>query len=159
MQAEEHVSQAPADDLCAHVRPGDWPFQVALTLDEQLGITDALVSCRECGQPYLVEMLDWKDDHRVLRVSVLEPARATRVVRDLTRGSCDIRRAGAEIHHLQTQSTFSRWLLLIRASRLGIEAVVPKPLDRPLPGGSWRELPCDGSWVDYARSYTSMTNG
>jgi len=146
-------------DLCSHVRPGDWPFEVALTLDEQLGITDALVACRMCGRPYLIEMLDWQGDHRVMRVSVLEPSRAAGVLRDLTRGSCDVSRAGAEVHHLQTQSAFSPWLLLIRASRMTIEAVVPTPVDRPLPGASWRKLPCDGSWVGYARSYTSMANG
>jgi hypothetical protein len=152
-------SRAPADNLCEHVRAGTWPFQVDLTLDEHQGITDALVSCRACGRPYLIEMLDWQGDQRVMRVSVLEPERAAGVLRDLTRGSCDIGRAGAEIHHLQTQSTFSPWLLLIHASRMVIDGVVPRPPERRLPGGNWRELPCDGSWVDYARSYTSMTNG
>ncbi|MFU8814206.1 MAG: hypothetical protein ACNA7W_02600 [Pseudomonadales bacterium] len=146
-------------DLCAHVRAGAWPFQTTLTLDEHLGVTDALVSCRHCGQPYLIEMLDWQGDQRLMRVSVLDPALAAGVVRNLTRGSCDLRRAGAEVHQLQTHSTFSPWLLLIRASAPRIDAVVPVEAGARLPGGSWRELPCDGSWVGYARSKTSITNG
>jgi hypothetical protein len=145
--------------LCDHVKPGSWPFAVELTLDEHLGPTDALVTCRDCGQSYLLEMLDWRGDQRVMRVSVLDAAAAARVIRDLTRGSCDIRRAGAEIHHLQTQSVFSPWLLLIDARRGVIDGVVPLSPDTRLPGASWRELPCDGRWVDYARSKTSITNG
>jgi hypothetical protein len=147
------------NDLCEHVRPGGWPFRVALDLDEHMGITDALVTCRYCDRPYLIEMLDWQGPLRVMRVSILDSAQAAGVIRDLTRGSCDVRRAGAEVHHLQTQTPFSRWLLLIRATMPVIEAVVPVEAETRLPGGSWRELPCDGSWVDYARSKTSMTNG
>jgi hypothetical protein len=145
--------------LCDHVFPGGWPFVVELTLDEQFGPTDALVTCRHCRRPYLLEMLDWLGDQQVMRVSVLEPDAAARVIRDLTRGSCDARRAGAEIHHLQTQSAFSPWLLLIDTRKSTLDAVVPLPPDTPVPTVSWRELPCDGRWVSYARSKTSMTNG
>jgi hypothetical protein len=154
----QNLPPAPME-LCEHLRPGVWPFHIALTLDEHLGVTDALVTCRHCARPYLIEMLDWSGDRRVMRVSILDPAEAAGVIRDLTRGSCDIRRAGAEVHHLQTRSAFSRWLLMINVTIPVIEAVVPVEANAKLPGAGWRELPCDGSWVDYARSKTSITNG
>jgi hypothetical protein len=146
-------------EFCDHIEPGGWPFQVALTFDEHLGLTDALVTCRHCDRPYLIEMLDWEANRRVMRISMLDPVQAATVVRDLTRGSCDIRRAGAEVHHLRTQSAFSPWLLLIDMQGPIIEAVVPMPHGIRLPGGGWRDLPCDGRWVAYARSKTSITNG
>lgn len=155
----QHSPTTSTAELCEHVRADSWPFDVTLTLDEHLGVTDALVSCRQCGQPYLLEMLDWQADQRVMRISVLGRSQAAGVIRDLTRGSCDLGRAAAEVHHLRTLSTFSRCLLLIQARTPVIEAVVALPPDVRLPGGSWRELPCDGSWLSYARSKTSMTNG
>jgi hypothetical protein len=145
--------------LCDHVAAGVWPFQVELTLDEHLGPTDALVTCRHCGRWYLLEMLDWRGAHRVMRTTLIDAAAGVGLIHDLTRGSCDIRRAHAHIHHLQANSVFSRWLLLVDAQRSVIEGVVAVPEDARLPGSSWRELPCDGSWVDYARSKTSIANG
>ena len=51
-------------DLCQHVKVGVYPFQLQLCLDEHLGMTDALVTCTECDKPYLLEMLDWRDNER-----------------------------------------------------------------------------------------------
>jgi hypothetical protein len=145
-----------AAELCEHLRPGSWPFQVDLVIDEHLGVTDALMSCRHCGRAYLLEMLDWRAPFRVMRIAALDPADAGRLVRDLTRGSCDISRAGAEVHHLRTLARFSLWLLLIDSGGPLIAGLAPLPADVRLPGASWRELPCDGRWVDYLRSKTEM---
>lgn len=150
---------AESEEICAHLRPGTWPFQVCLVLDEQLGFTDAVVSCGECGRAYLLEMLDWRGNHRLMRLAVPGEDQAAGVIRDLERGSCDENRAQAELHHLRNLAPFARTLLLMDASGPAIEALVPLDDDVRLPGGSWRELPCDGSWVDYARSKTRMVNG
>lgn len=142
--------------LCEHVRPGEWPFSTELVIDDHLGPTDALMRCRRCGRNYLLEMLDWQAEWRVMRVAALDGAQAERVVRDLTRGSCDIARAGAEVHHLRTQAPPSRRLVLMDTRGPAIAALADVPPDVALPGRSWRELPCDGSWVDYVRSNTDM---
>jgi hypothetical protein len=144
-----------SSELCQHVCRGQWPFQVDLVIDEHLGPTDALMTCRHCGRAYLLEMLDWRGPLRVLRVALLDPSDAARLIRDLTRGSCDIARAGAQVHHLRSLAPFSRWLLLIDSRGPAVEDVAAVPADTRLPGASWRELPCDGSWVDYVRSARS----
>ncbi|MCZ6642398.1 MAG: hypothetical protein O7F71_12540 [Gammaproteobacteria bacterium] len=150
-------------DLCQHLKVGTYPFQLQLTLDEHLGFTDALVTCRDCDKAYLLEMLDWRGAERLFRVSLPDPERATQLVRDLTRGSCDITRAGSEIHHMQTTLPDSMYLIIIdqnySPSGPAISGIAPKPADRPLPSASWRELICDGEWLDYTRSYPQMLNG
>jgi hypothetical protein len=129
------------------VQPDSWPFDIELVIDEQVGFTDALVSCRTCGSAYLLEMLDWRGHQRLMRVSTVDSRRVQRLLHDIGRGSCDPKRAGAEVQHLQTSSTYSRWLLLIDARKVRITALVPVPPDRALPTASWRQLPCDGSWL------------
>lgn len=150
-------------DLCQHVKVGAYPFRLQLCLDEHLGLTDGLVTCRDCNKAYLLEMLDWRGDERLFRVSLPDAEGATQLVRDLTRGSCDISRAFAEIHHMQTSIPASRYLIIIdqnfSLSGPTIVGIAPKPADRPLPTTSWRELDCNGQWLDYARSYVEMLNG
>jgi hypothetical protein len=146
-------------DPCAHLQPGTWPFRIVLTLDEQLGFTDALVRCRTCERPYLLEMLDWDASTRLMRLAPVDPDVAAGTLHDLGRGSCDLQRAGAQVHQLRSASVFSRWLLWVDLHQPTILARVPVPPDRPLPAAGWRSLPCDGSWVAYARSYSSMSNG
>ncbi|MCZ6710052.1 MAG: hypothetical protein O7B25_06805 [Gammaproteobacteria bacterium] len=138
-------------DICEHLTPGTYPFQVDLVLDDHLGFTDAVVSCRHCQQAYLLEMLDWANHDRLFRICVLRSDHAQRLIRDLTRGSCDLQRAGAEVQQMKTASAFSGWLILVDTVEPQISAVAPVPPERDLPGASWRELPCDGTWVKYAR--------
>jgi hypothetical protein len=87
--------------LCDHLQPNGWPFEVELVIDEQMGFTDALVTCRTCGAPYLLEMLDWRGRQRLMRVSTVESSRVTPLLHNLGRGSCDLRRAAAEVRQLQ----------------------------------------------------------
>ncbi len=137
----------PHPPLCDHVQPDTWPFDVELVIDEQIGFTDALVACRTCGTAYLLEMLDWRLRQRLMRVSTVESSRVAGLLRNLGRGSCDLKRAGAEVQQLQAGATFSPWLLLLDATAMRIEAIVPVPADRKLPTDGWRALPCDGSWI------------
>jgi hypothetical protein len=133
--------------LCDHVQPHAWPFEVELVIDEQVGFTDVLVACRACGAPYLLEMLDWRRNLRLFRVSSLDSGRVAGLLHNLGRGSCDLKRAGAEIQQLQTGSTFAPWLLLIDATAMRVESILPVPEGRRLPAAGWRELPCDGGWI------------
>lgn len=142
---------------CAHLRPGTWPLHWDLVLDDQLGPTDGLASCRSCGTVYLLEMLDWRGAERLMRMAVLERALATRLLRDLDRGSCDAGRAAAELAHVRSLAVAVPQLLLVDTAIPAIVAAVPTPADRPLPTESWRDLDCDGGWIDYARSYAEMT--
>jgi hypothetical protein len=145
--------------LCKHIRPGSYPFQTELVIDEHLGLAEAVVRCRECRLAYLLEMVDWSGHSRAYRVSCLAPEHAEHLVRTLTRGSCDIRRAGAEIQHLQTSSRLARQLLVVDMRGPVIEALVPLSDAVSIPTQGWRQLPCDGSWIAHARSYTQMANG
>lgn len=138
--------------LCDHVQPGRWPFEVDLVIDEQMGFTDALVACRTCGAPYLLEMLDWRGSLRLMRVSTVDSRRVAGLLHNLGRGSCDLKRAGAEVQQLQAGATFTPWLLLLDATAMRIEALVPVPAGRKLPIDSWRALPCDGSWLAWIDS-------
>lgn len=134
-------------ELCEHVQPGTWPFEVELVIDEQLGFTDALVSCRRCGAHYLLEMLDWRGHHRLMRVATVASERVRALLHDLGRGSCDPKRAGASVEQVQAGAAFTPWLLLLDARAMRIEAIRPVPNGRKLPTVSWRALPCDGSWI------------
>jgi hypothetical protein len=71
-------TEQPDPALCDHIRTGAWPLRPELVLDDHLGATDAVVSCRECGRPYLMEMLDWRGHLRVMRMSVLDATQAAR---------------------------------------------------------------------------------
>ncbi len=135
---------------CDHLTAGAYPLEIDLTLDEHLGFTDALTHCRDCGQPYLLELLDWRDGLRLFRMSMPSPAHAQQLVHNLTRGSCDLRRAGAEVQNLQTASPFQRKLLLIDTAVPAIRGLVDAGT-LPLPTASWRKLPCDGTWFDQLR--------
>jgi hypothetical protein len=140
----------PHPPLCDHLQPNGWPFEVELIIDEQMGFTDALVTCRTCGAPYLLEMLDWRGRQRLMRVSTVESGRVTGLLHNLGRGSCDLRRAAAEVQQLQAGAEFSPWLLLLDATAMRIEAIVPVPKSARLPTAGWRALPCDGWWIDAA---------
>ncbi|MCZ6616754.1 MAG: hypothetical protein O7E57_01375 [Gammaproteobacteria bacterium] len=150
-------------DLCEHLKVGAYPFRLQLSLDEHLGMTDALLTCRECDRPYLLEMLDWRGEERLFRVYLPNAVRVIQLIRDLSRGSCDISRAGAEVHHLRTTIPPCRHLLIVdqnfSTGGPAIVGITTKPDDRTLPSASWRELSCDGQWLDYARSNMEMLNG
>ena len=144
---------------CSHLQDVGWPFRLDLVIDDEAGFTDALVSCRTCGMSYLLEMLDWLKNLRVMRIASVAPAAAAHLLRDLERGSCDPGRAAAETQQVRLSAQTLDLLLLIDASRQQLLAIAPVPTEPAVPTASWRALPCDGSWVRYARSYRAMLNG
>ena len=135
--------------LCDHVLPGSWPFEILLVIDESMGFTDALAACRTCGSHVLLEMLDWRGHQRVMRLSPVNRDHARGLLHNLDRGSCDVRRATAELEQLRTGTRFSPWLLLLDTRTMRITAIAPVPATPRLPTAGWRALACDGSWVDY----------
>ncbi len=129
---------------------------VILPIDEHMGFTDALVRCTGCGAVYLLELLDQVGHYRALRISRVRQQHADALTHSLSRGSCDLNRAGDEIHHLRTSTQLAPWLLLVDWRQPVLQAVVEAPPDRALPTISWRELPGDGWWVRYALSKTDI---
>ncbi len=132
--------------LCAHWIPGRMPFHTELVLDEHLGITDALVRCRTCNTPVLLQLCDWRDNRRLYRMSCLDPAHAARLLKDLANGSCDLSRAGDEVRHVAQITPFEpifAELDLIEHLLVGLRRVNTAAT---LPTESWRDLPCDGRW-------------
>ncbi len=146
--------QAP--QLCEHATVGAWPWRTQLTIDEHLGPTDAVMVCTHCGQRCLLQTIDWAGRERAMRVALVDPAEADGVARDLNRGSCDVNRAGAELDYLRSRARAVDVLLCVDAGGPAITARAPVAAAE-LPPGGWRRLACDGRWVRYARSNSTMS--
>jgi hypothetical protein len=128
------------------MKPGRYPFATVLVLDDHLGPTDWLVRCSSCGSVHLLEMLDWDGPRRLYRMRAPAPEAVAGLLKDLERGSCDLNRAGAEAQHFSLTSERLPHLVLLdlRASTV-VEMI--DVTGSQIPGASWRELPCDGSWI------------
>lgn len=152
------VSGSEDPQLCEHAQPGAWPWATRLVLDAPLGIADAVVACGECAQHVLVELIDRRGKLKVQRVSLLSAAEAAGVTRDLQRGSCDLGRADAELAYLRSRAVLTDTLVCVDDAGPRIVARV-RMARADIPRAPWRELPCDGQWVDYALSNTEIVNG
>lgn len=128
--------------------PHQRPFEVRLVLDEALGPTDALITCRSCGQPYLIEQIDYRGFERLMRVARVDPGQVEPLLADLARGSCDLSRAGAQVQHLAVGAVPLPWALAIDVRDFRITRQLRLPEGLRLPQDSWRSLPCDGRWFD-----------
>lgn len=137
--------------LCEHIAPGPVPYRVTLVLDDHLGPTDALAQCARCEQAYLLELLDWQGDRRLFRVAAPDEAATALLLRDLRRGSCDINRAGEEVRQFTLASERLPVLWLVNTSARVLEDVIDTRDLGELPTGGWRELPCDGRWIERAQ--------
>ena len=71
------------------------------------------------------------------------------LIRDLERGSCDLNRATAQAQHftLTSQALPMVVLLDLRAGTLCSVVKLAEDVRADVPVASWRELPCDGSWI------------
>src|SRR5262245_22381649 len=91
--------------LCEHFKPGasERPFEIAHAWVWQDGPVDAIARCRTCGAHTLLRLVDWSPPQGRVRVYVaaaVDPDAVALYLRDVARGSCDIRRAGAELDAL-----------------------------------------------------------
>ena len=128
------------------MKPGPYPFATLLVLDDHLGPTDWLVRCQACGSAYLLEMLDWEGPRRLYRLRAPAAEAVAGLVKDLERGSCDLNRAGAEAQHFSLTSERLPNLVLLDLGEGSLVRMIDAG-DTQVPGASWRELPCDGSWI------------
>jgi hypothetical protein len=135
---------------CDHLRAGTWPFKVELVIDQALYFTEALVSCVQCGERYLLELLDERGRQGLFRISMPGRKESDALLHDLSRGSCDVNRATAEVASVRSASPLLPTLLLIDPQGPRILALVDSA-GRKLPSGSARSLPRDGSWFDQLR--------
>lgn len=132
------------NEPCSHLAGGR--LEVVLSLDDYLGVGEAVMRCPLCGQCYLVELLDIRESRRAFRLSVLDQRIADQLVHDLTRGGCDSRRSATEVQAvkaLSPQSSF--WLITQHGSFAELELI---RTDTPLPTSNWRDLPLDGCWLE-----------
>ncbi|MCP5183358.1 MAG: hypothetical protein H6993_05305 [Pseudomonadales bacterium] len=126
----------PCPHLCAS------GLGIELVLDDYLGIAEAVARCPVCDTHYLLELLDIGGNVRAYRLAPLAAAVATRLIRDLTRGSCDANRAGAEVQAIRVQHPVSRWWLRVMDG--DFKSVQLQHAATNLPITPWRELPLDG---------------
>ncbi len=133
---------------CGHLAPGPYPFRTVLVLDDQLGPTESLIRCRQCDAPYLLEMLDWRGSMRLFRVRRPERSATDALERDLSRGSCDLNRASAEVFQFSLDAEPCPWLLLLDQGAGTLLARIDIDAKTAVPTAPWRELPCDGSWIE-----------
>ncbi len=136
-----------ARTLCSHMVPGPYPFESVLVLDDHLGPTDWLVRCSRCGAPCLLEMLDMAGSLRLYRTRLPEAGAVQGLIRDLERGSCDIRRAGEQARHFSLSSRALDRLILLDPGKQTLVRLLSMDPELRIPGASWRELDCDGQWI------------
>ena len=133
--------------LCGHLAAGPYPFRTVLVLDDHLGPTESLIRCRQCEAPYLLEMLDWQGGRRLYRVRAPERTATDALEHDLSRGSCDLSRAGAEVFQFTLTAQTQDVLMLLDLDAGTLEALIDIDTATTVPTAPWRELPCDGSWL------------
>ena len=143
------ATRSGAEMPCTHLKAGSYPFESVLVLDDHLGPTDWLVRCSSCAAAYLLEMFDWDGSRRLYRLRAADAAAVDALIRDLERGSCDLNRASAQAQHftLTSQALPIAVLLDLRAGALRSVVELPEDIRAEVPVASWRELPCDGSWI------------
>ncbi len=136
--------------LCSHLADAaaaDAPFKVDRLLAEYEGPIDAVVRCRECEAPGLIQMVDWEPPRFELRLyalSGLRPHELDVFVRNTRSSSCDVARYGAEVEALIACAGRAERLLAYDLRARSIAAAEPYPEGRSAPDGDWRErLPAD----------------
>lgn len=155
-----------SSNLCVHIATAahePYPFELDIVLDDQSGFTDAVVECRTCAQSVLLEMLEWSGKHyeeRVYRTSLV-PADAVALFRkNRARGSCDVKRSGAEAHAFTHLAELTPWLVALDLGKREMLGATRLPSGTDVPIVSWRELLAGNgvrrSWRDHFRSNTRI---
>jgi len=140
--AKPRADITACDHLLATSGGTPYPFCTESVLDEQAGVTDAIVRCRTCGQAYLIEMLDWSGDlfeRRRFRTSHLDDDVVEKFMHNRRRGSCDINRVGAEWFAVQSQAQLTDLELTLDVRRAVVLEVRRLPAETDIPMAHWRE--------------------
>ena len=130
-----------ATKACNHAQS----FEVVRVLDAHLTWTDAILECPACQQYYLAEMIDLDSHCRVYRLATLARDATAATLISLARGSCDLQRAVEEITYLASLGEPLARVLVITGDH--VLKLIEPPGKLQVPRLSWRELPCDGSWL------------
>ena len=138
--------------LCEHFLPGPLPYDNVLVLDDHLGPTEALIRCSSCRRAYLLELLDWEGAKRLFRIAAPDEEATRLLLKDLDRGSCDLRRAGEEVRQFSLTSERLPHLLLVDVNDHALERTVHLENTAEVPTTGWRALPCDGAWIERVQS-------
>jgi hypothetical protein len=136
----------PHATVCQHVAEaatGAVPFAPpVIVMDEVGGMADAVLRCKACNRPYLLELLDWSGPSRVerrYRTSVVDERILEKYLHNLARGSCDVKRAPAERQSFESRAKLTPTIVKLDSRDLrvlDIETVAP---DADIPMSSWRE--------------------
>ena len=135
----------PTTRACRHLEaalPGAYPFRIDTVLDEQGGITDAIVRCTDCGQAFLIELIDWSGEireRRRYRTSRIDDAVIERFKHNRGRGSCDVNRSAAEWFAVQSQAQLTDLALTLDTRRGELVSAERLAADTDVPMGHWRE--------------------
>jgi hypothetical protein len=136
---------------CNHL--ADHPqLEILWALDAYLHMTDAYAKCTHCDAHYLVEMIDIKNGEAAFRAARLPSEYVAKTVHSLRKGSCDINRARDETFALRNSAQALPLLLIM--SQGEFDKTVPVEQGLQIPQASWRDLPCDGTWLAYANAHT-----
>ncbi|MEE4282058.1 MAG: hypothetical protein V2I41_08940 [Pseudomonadales bacterium] len=134
--------------ICPHLaRIPD--LEVLLVTDATVTLADAFVQCHICEQHYLIELIDMQGPASAFRISALPADAATATLRSLTRGSCDINRASAELTHIR-QIAEQLPGVLMRNESDSAQALWHYVADTrhvKIPKEHWRDLPCNGQII------------
>jgi hypothetical protein len=155
--------------ICTHLASSagePFPFELAIVLDDQSGFTDAVVTCRTCGQHVLLEMLEWSGAHfeeRVYRTSLVPKQAVAQFSKNRARGTCDVKRAGAEAHAFTQLAELTPWLVALDLGKHLVLATTRLADGTDVPVVSWRELLANGAatreWrAHFTRSSTRIEN-
>ena len=137
------------DGACNHLTK-DLQLDILWTLDAYLHTTDAYAKCALCDAHYLVEMIDLKGIDAVFRIARLPADYVAKTVHSLHRGSCDINRARSETFALRKSAETLPLLLTMHHGEF--ISTIPVAECTEIPQASWRDLPCDGSWLEYVNA-------
>ena len=135
----------PSARVCEHVaaaQRGAQPFTTVLVMDEVGGVADAIVRCKVCARPYLIELLDWSGASRVqrrYRTSVVDEAILKKYLHNLERGSCDVKRAPAERQSFESRTKLAPTIVELDAKDMSVIGVDAVAADADIPVSSWRE--------------------
>ena len=115
---------------------------VDLVIDHQVQPTLFLASTE--AHKYKFELLDIHAAIWLYRAYLVPGELYTQTLVSLNKGSCDLNRAGAELHHLDSQSSLLDWLLVAKQGAFS-DVVSVDP--RQVPKTPWSQLDLNGDLV------------
>lgn len=146
----------PGVSLCRHLgalEAGAAAFTIAPAeiVEWYDGPVAAIVHCRICRAPGWIELLDWSNDRavRVFALAGLRERDAALYLRNATKGSCDPKRAHAELEALAAAAGPFERLFAWHAAEERVLAAAPLTRRPAVASGDWRErmpAPGDTSW-------------